>query len=1054
MKNTGVAKSSIEEKWKNLACALLVCIVLVRLCNWYGNVHWETEKLAMLICFFHMPTAFFILGCLSKEAIRQRRVRLAGSFVLLCFATGGLTFAAQSLVGKSESLSLINSSDVHSYALALAICMMATIYLSQLDRRWVMGFAVVLACMAGYDEQIGDFLAISRAIVLFPFFYVGYAIDTESLQKRAGDKKTQALSVVLLLVFVVLVLVFRDKIYYLKPLLTAREGFGSLAKGWGWLLRLLYYPVVLSLVFALVSVTPSRPLPVVGNMGQSAVAAFALSNCVFYLLMVLFRLDAWVDSLHGVRFYAALLGLAFVIPWLSGRPKLDLLLRRCLLLPSPADGKASETDRAVSLAGVLHNMKTVSGQSFLCLLASALFLTFTLCLYGPIKLFIGNSEDFWFSMKELLVVVIPVFLTVTAVLLLVGCMLSEKARGTYTKILFGLAMGLYLQGTYINANYGVLDGTEIDWSQYTGLAIWNTAVWTACLALPFVLGIIPKTKKNTGRILLYASAFFLAIQIPAMAVDLINYTPKRGGELTVTTDGIYDLSGEENFIILLFDTMDEQYFRTFFENHKEYAEKLDGFIHYDNMLSSGARTIVAMPAMMTGVPFVRDMLYSEYIESIWSKDTPLSAMDKAGWDVRCYLESFLMGQGAAKYVRNLSLSGKNVGSYVTLGEKLYKLTAFRFAPHLMKPLFWMDTSEFDEAVSQTTENGKTEFATNNDALFYRNYLDNGGYRISSDYDKAFRLYLLRGAHSPYKLSADGLDNSKKTSLEEQVEGNFSLLKAILQDLKEKGLYDSSTIIVSADHGDKGYAQHPMFLYKAAGASGEMMTSHVPASMFDLYMLFYDAAGSTAPENPYAMDFRSLKEGETRERRFFKNGANSASRVVIDEYVTTDLAEETKKMTIVHEYLGEDKDIPYQLGEKLSFGLDTTANRYCVDGFAGSNGFTTPLMGPYAHMEIPIDKLPASGTLEVHIDLGSPVSHETNVSVFANGKPVLEKEITLKTQKPALDFTMDIDNVFENDDSLLNLEFYLDAVSMDEMARNLRERTRLISFVSLVIRQVQ
>ena len=231
MKNTDAAKSGIGEKWKNLACFLLVCMVLVWLCDWYGNVHWETNNLATLIYFFHMPTAFFILGYLSKEAIRQRRVRLAGAFVLLCFATGGLTFAAQSLAGQSGSLSLINSSDTHSYALALAVCMLAAICLSRLDRRWVMGFAVVLACMAGYDKQVGDFLAISRAIVLFPFFYVGYAIDTESLQKRAGDKKTQALSVVLLLVFAVLVLVFRDEIYSLKPLLTAREGFGSLSTG-------------------------------------------------------------------------------------------------------------------------------------------------------------------------------------------------------------------------------------------------------------------------------------------------------------------------------------------------------------------------------------------------------------------------------------------------------------------------------------------------------------------------------------------------------------------------------------------------------------------------------------------------------------------------------------------------------------------------------------------------------------------------------------------------------------------------------------------------------
>jgi hypothetical protein len=499
--------------------------------------------------------------------------------------------------------------------------------------------------------------------------------------------------------------------------------------------------------------------------------------------------------------------------------------------------------------------------------------------------------------------------------------------------------------------------------------------------------------------------------------------------------------------------MDEQFFRLFLGSHPDYAGNLDGFVHYDNMLASGGRTIIAMPCIMTGVPYTRDMLYSAYIESIWTDDTPFAAMRKAGWDVSCYTYPMFFGQKATEYVHNLAISKQKVGSYAMLGEKLYKLTAFRFAPHLMKRLFWMDTAEFNEAIDQTTDTGKRPYVQN-DAHFYRNFLTNGGYSVSSDYEKAFRLYLLNGAHVPYKLSSDGLDNSKATSLEEQVEGNFALLKAILQDLRDKGLYDSSTIIVSADHGQNNYQQHPMFLYKAAGARGELTVSHVPASMFDLYTLFYATAGKTAPENQYTMDFLTLGEGDVRERHYFRNATNSARDVVIKEFVTTDLAEEADKMLLVHEYLGEGKDVPYQLGEKLSFAADATANRYCVDGFGTPVGWYTPVLGPYARMEIPIKKLPKTGQIEVQITLGTKVTTETNVRIFANGKPVLEEEITANTLESGLNFTMDIDSVFENGNNLLDLEFYFDGVSMDEMSLPRLKRTETIRFVEMFIRQVR
>ena len=1040
---------SSRSKWATLGGLCLVCIVLARLCDAYIDTHESAKYIYLLIYFFHMPALMLLAGMMSRDKIRERRYTIVVSAFLFCVLTKILIFMIASLVRKNVSFSLINDSGISSYVMALGFCMLITFFTQRFDPRGVLVCSIVLACFAGYDKSLGDTLALSRTVVLYPFFFAGFALDQQKLSKPLSKQAVKIVAALILLLFVLSVYRYGAKLYWLRPLLTGRNSFDSLPKnaGYGWLLRLFYYPFAFCLILSLLSVIPERGLPVLNRIGSNTLSVFALSYTVFYILMYGIRLHGLIGKLNGIPLYLVLLLLSFLIAWLCARPTLERAVR--WLITPDAWRKAEKQTRTFSFARFWKPGKRFS----LVLLAATLFLTFTVVLYGPLSLFLGNAEDFWFSIKDVYHVVIPLFVVLSVALVLIGCVLPEKARRIYIKLLFGVALALYVQGTYINIDYGVLDGREIDWSQYNGYALWSSAVWVACIALPFILDLIPPVKKHMERILTVAAAFLLVIQVPAMVVDLINYKPKQGGEITVTTNGMYELSKKENIIMILFDTMDDEYFESFIGTHPDYVENLDGFVHYDNMLASGARTIEAVPSMLTGVPFIRQTTYSSYIESVWTDDTPLAAMDEAGYDVRCYTNSMYFGPEAGTYIHNIISSRQKVGSFATLGKKLYKLTSFRFAPHLLKQRFWMDTAEFNDAIAQKAENATGNTYVVNDAAFFRNYLSNGGFKLSNNYDKAFRFYLLEGVHSPYKLTSDGLDNSKKTSFKETMEGNFALLEAVLKDLKEKGIYDSSTIIVTADHGDRDRAQHPMFLYKAKGASGKLTISSVPASLFDLYTFFYQAAGTTSPQNKYSMDFLSLQEGNTRERHFFHNTSNNASRVVINEYVTTSPAKEYDKLVLLYEHQGENKNTPYVLGEELSFAVDATANRYCTDGFGNTTGWRTYLQGPYAHMEIPIKDLPSSGMLEVDIGVYKSTYKDTNVRVYANGVAVLEKGMNAKTVGKGLKFTLDIAEIFKAGDNHLNLEFYFDAISMDEMEKPVRDRTKSVSFTSFVIRNI-
>lgn len=684
------------------------------------------------------------------------------------------------------------------------------------------------------------------------------------------------------------------------------------------------------------------------------------------------------------------------------------------------------------------------------LAALVFFGVFTVFFYGPLSMFLENTGEFWFRISDTLLVTIIGSLIAFAILFALGFLLPEKAYSIYVKLLFGIFLGMYLQGTFINISYGngVLDGTEIKWSDYKGYAVIDTLVWAVCIALPFVVCIFLKDKWK--KAILFASVFLTVIQLPALTIDVINYKPAEKAYLTVTTEGMYDLGKEENVLIIALDTMDEDYFMEYLDNHPEYAENLDGFVHYTNMMSSGARTIIAVPSLLTGKPFTRDTTYSQYVDTIWSQENPLSSLNKSGWDVRCFSESDFYGSGAADYVENIDNGAEKVGSYGILGAKLFKLSAFRFAPHLLKRFFWLSTSEFDEAKAFAGAASDKTAYTPDDALFHTNFLSNNGYTVNTSYSKAFRFYLLKGAHSAYTLTSDGLHNKKKTSREEQVEGSFAVVKSLLDDLKAKGMYDSSLIILTADHGDQHIGEYMMFLYKAPGAKGAMTQTDVPASMFDLSGILYGIAGKSGKTGVYGEDIFSLTEDQIRERHFFYNTTNR-SKVAIKEYVSSSHASDPDSLELVGTYIDtEGKDTPYKLGTTLTFDMDATANKYCTDGFGNTSGWLTRLYGPHAQIEIPIENLPKKGTLQVDIGVGK-LYNSTSFIAYANNIPVFENDSanSKNIQENGIHFTLDIPTVFK-DTNVLVLSFEFDEIDPDEMTKSVGKRTRTISFTSIEI----
>ena len=327
--------------------------------------------------------------------------------------------------------------------------------------------------------------------------------------------------------------------------------------------------------------------------------------------------------------------------------------------------------------------------------AVSAFFCFTLLVFSPLSLYITGNDEMWFSFRSLL---LPVTLASVPSFLLLTLLLSLP-KGAIHKALcclfFGLALGFYIQGSYFNISYGsgVLDGSQIAWKDYTTYGAIDSAMWAACIALPFALFMV--FKRSWRHVLMIAAAFIILVQIGGLTVNIYqnqNSLNKLSHEVTV--EGMYELSDKDNTIVFLLSSMDASYYDDYKDEHPEIKESLTGFTEYENALSGGSDPLVSLPLMMTGDVYKKDIHYSEFIKNAWNHTNVFDLLGKNGVDARIFADDKYFGNGAVRKVENIVDRAQDADAYRVIGSTMYRYTMYNAAPHYLKQLFWMSLDDY------------------------------------------------------------------------------------------------------------------------------------------------------------------------------------------------------------------------------------------------------------------------------------------------------------------------------------------------------------------------
>lgn len=522
-----------------------------------------------------------------------------------------------------------------------------------------------------------------------------------------------------------------------------------------------------------------------------------------------------------------------------------------------------------------------SSTRITALLGPALFVVLPLSLFGPHTIYTGNeaefSAPFWVVVRPLLVS----GLALAGVLVAVGLLLSERIFRAYIALLFGLGLVIWVQGSFLIADYGAFTGDAIEWSAHDWrnpyeITLWVAVPLIAAAASPYLTAIAP-----------FASGVLVALQTGSLIVAEVQADRSARPEWRGPSEAIFDLSRTRNVIHIVLDGFQSEFFHEVLEEERPRLDRsFAGAVFFADHAGAFPSTIVSIPAMLTGTVYRNERDLQQYIRDHFAGGSLYKAMRGAGYRVDSITEMRYDNQSATNFFRMPR-------PYVSYAEyrrfaawQLADLSLFRHAPHSVRPwIYNNDEWRLQTRFGPGDTRSRRLHPVNGAAV-----LGELARQLTVRVDEPVYKFIHVGIpHMPVAVDGECRFTGVRRATRERYKGQARCavmrVAAVLDRLKEVGVYDSSLVVIASDHGI-GLApakltngrQIPagpiaslagralaLLIVKPPQSRGPVRVSYAPTAITDIPATVLDATGiaPTLPGQPAL----KLAEDAPRIRQF-------------------------------------------------------------------------------------------------------------------------------------------------------------------------------------------
>lgn len=521
-----------------------------------------------------------------------------------------------------------------------------------------------------------------------------------------------------------------------------------------------------------------------------------------------------------------------------------------------------------------------------------IFTVFTLAFFSPIEVFLGNVNEFLFTFGDIWWILFLCSAGAVILLTLIECLLPVKASVTASLLTFGGGLCCYIQSVLLNGKMGTLTG-ETDVYGMKTIAV-NIIVWLLIFAVILVAySILAKKGRKLliRNIIKFVSLALVAMQSAAFVSQAVSVDSSTAAKEWYLSDyGEFELSDKSNVVVFIVDTCDSRYFEGSLDKYPDMLDGFNGFTYYPNTVSTHSRTYPSIPYLLTGEMCYFDLPYNEYIDKAHANSSYLSDISSEGYSVGLYTSKRYLGAANTGNVDNCTYTNRGFVSFPGLIKSMAKISLYRNSPYLLKPRFKYTSNTINESVAVFPDGCIYE----DDVKFY-SALKERKLSTTESENGAFRFYHFWGAH-PGADFDENLNPSSTFDVYAAVRGDMRIIEEYVTQMKNLGVFENSTIIITADHGiSSGSSQAkplvidsapcPLLMIKPAGVgdSSGYTVSQAPVCHADIFATVIDAVGGDASK--YGKTVYQYSENEHRTRYYYNSAlySDEDGEIALREY---------------------------------------------------------------------------------------------------------------------------------------------------------------------------
>ena len=535
--------------------------------------------------------------------------------------------------------------------------------------------------------------------------------------------------------------------------------------------------------------------------------------------------------------------------------------------------------------------------------APALLAPAVVFMLGPHTIFANNTAEFAVAYGELAAAWLLRTVALNwLILLAIGAfvaLLSEWSARMYAAVMFALGLLLWGQGNLWNADYGVLAGQDLDLGVHAWRAPYELAVWIAVLSAALVFF------RPVSRIAPFASLAFLGVQTAGLALTGASGTAQRARWIE-PPEAIYQFSPTRNVIHIVLDEFQSDVFHDIFQQERPTLDRqFSGFQYFSDHAGSFPTTSFSMPAMLASREYRNQKPAPEFVREAFEQSSVFEKVSKAGFDVDAMsivptdsFEQWLGPEAAPNWkgarfrIRKPFVSREDYQE--VSARQLLELSLFRHVPHAVKAFSLEHPQTFYRPILMDRTESPAQVRrheASNSVAFLEQFV--GLMAVGRD-RPVYKLLHVGVPHRPVVVDREcrfiGLTAMSRQSYTEQSRCALRLVAALLDRARALGIYDSSLIIVSSDHGTdltplefNGRSESlslipgpstvrlpaiastakAVMLIKLPNRTGPIVVSEAPTSHIDLPATILDALGLAGGSAEGLMFDRDPNQPRTR-----------------------------------------------------------------------------------------------------------------------------------------------------------------------------------------------